>query len=387
MIPQFTSAFASGINPDVPDFYAPLADGGEGAVDTTLTFGSGSATFTRATEAATRLSTGLWKLDVASGTARSHYHEYTAGVMTYGGYLGEAAATQLALLPRDMTNVAWVAGATMTVAQDGTGLDGAANSCSRLTAGAVEATNIVLQTLVVAAASRTYSAWIKRVTGTGTVAITQDGSAYTDVTSQLNTTSFVQVQLNATQENPVFGIRMTTSTDVILVDCNQFENGASGTTPIPAAGSRGADAFSYDAANVAAANGTCYADCSLSVKSSASNAITFVDGGSAATGILLGIVSSGAVTDATMDDGPNVLTKSSLTSLLTGVRKRASAWGATTQSITGDGAAVASGSFDGAMTATGVRICTPSTTTGTCAKEVKIWTAKATSPQLVTITT
>lgn len=238
----------------------PFDDSGSGAVNTDG-FLAGSPTFTRATEAACRLSTGLWKLDVASGVARSHYHEFAAGVYTYGGYLAEPAATQLALLPRDMTNAAWTKGATITVAQTGTGIDGVSNSCTRVTAGAVEATNTVLQTLTAAASSRTYSAFIKRVTGTGTVAITQDGVSYTDVTSQLNTTSFVQVQLNASQLNASFGVRVSTNGDVILVDCNQFEAGALATTPIPAAGTRNADVLKYTTQPDFGAVGTLYAEC------------------------------------------------------------------------------------------------------------------------------
>ena len=357
----------------------PFSDSGSGAVDTSG-FVSGVATFTRATAAACRLSTGLWKLDVATGVARSHYHEFTPGTMTYGGYLAEPAATQLALLPRDMTNAAWTKGATITVAQDGTGIDGVANSCTRVTAGAVEATNTVLQTLTAAASSRTYSAWIKRVTGTGTVAITQDGVAYTDITSQLNTTSFVQVQLNASQLNASFGIRLTTSTDVILVDCNQFEAGAVATTPIPAAGTRNADVLTYTVAgNADTAVGTAYAEVATIFSTAPVAAATFV-------GRLSLVAAAAALTTITVFDGTTAVTKTGLTSLATGIRKRASSWGTGLVS-TGDGAAVAAGSFDGAIFS-GATIDVGSTAgtsqaSGTI-KNLRIWTTQRNDIQAMT---
>lgn len=372
-------------NPSVPDFYAPMTDGGAGTAVLTPTIGTGTPTFTRATAAACRLSTGLWKLDIASGVPRAHYHEFTSGSPVYGGYLCEAAATQLALDPRDMTQASWVKGATMTVAQTGTGITGAANSCSRLTAGAVAGTNTVMQTLTAAASSRTYSCFIKRVTGTGTVTISQ-GATTLDVTALINTSNFVQVSLNASVLNVAFGITMNTNTDVILVDCNQFEAGAVATTPIPAAGTRNADVLTYTSADMQTGSGTCYADCSM--LSSGTGARAFVDGGSATTGLLLGLSSGDVATEISMDDNALAdVTKSGLTSMLTGVRKRASAWGGTTMSITGDGAAVASGTFDGTMLANSIRIIVNPTTFMACVKEVKLWKTKATAAQLQTLTT
>lgn len=374
-----------------PSLHANFADLGSGAVDTALTRGIGSATFTRATAAAARLSTGLWKLDVASGVARSHYWEFSPGVYTYGGYLAEGARTQLALDPRDMTTVNWTAGATLTVARDQAGIDGAANTATRLTGGAVEATNTILQTLTAAASSRTYSAFIKRITGTGAVSLTQDGgSTWTDISTLLNTTSFVQVQLNASQLNAVFGIRVSTNTDVVDVDCNQFEAGAFASTPIPAAGTRNADILTYTfAGNAASGAGWSYGELSTfwATSDAAMLAIAFAAG--AGTSPLMISLTGQASTIIRINDGSVNVEKSGLTSMLTGIRKRASAWGGSGLSITGDGAAVATGVFDGAMGSTGLGIGT-----GTAGgaqwfgtlKNVRIGTKKPTDAQLVAIT-
>jgi hypothetical protein len=188
---------------------------------------------------------------------------------TLVGYLAEAAGTQLVTPTasiRDMTNAAWVKGATMTAALTGTGIDGVANSCSRLTGGAVAATNTAFQTLVAAATSRTYSCYIKRVTGTGVINITQNGgTGYTDITSQINSSTFTKVSLNASILNAAFGIQIVTSGDVILVDFNQFEAGTFATSPMASAGAaRNADVLTYPSAgNISGTVGSVYCEAAL----------------------------------------------------------------------------------------------------------------------------
>ena len=247
-----------------PSFLLTFDDLGAGVVDTTADRGGVAATFTRATAAWTKLSSGLWGA-VATGIPRYTYLGANTAVGAGGGYFAEGARTTL-VTPlasiRDMTDAAWVKGATMTAAKTGIGIDGVTNSCSRLTGGAVSATNTVLQTLVAAGSSRTYSVWLRRVTGTGTINITQDGGVgWTDVTSQLNSASFTRVELNASQANAAFGIQIVTSGDVILADFNQFEAGASASSPIDvAAVTRNADVLSYPTAPwMNAAAGTFFA--------------------------------------------------------------------------------------------------------------------------------
>ncbi len=227
-------------------FVLPLTDLGSGAVRVTKAVGTGSVTFTRATQAAARLSSGLWNLAVASGTARSHYDPN--GV--YLGYLAEAAATQILTFPRDMTNAAWVK-VGMTTAQTSTGIDGAANSCTRLTA--TVGGDTALETSTAAAINHTYSAYVKRVTGVGTITL-KCAAATLDITALINTSTFTLVQMTDATLNAAVGFAITTIGDAIDVDCNQLETGLFASSPIPAAGTRNADVMTFPLAGNGNAN-------------------------------------------------------------------------------------------------------------------------------------
>jgi hypothetical protein len=168
-------------------------------------------------------------------------------------YKPEAAATQIIAATadiRDMTGVNWVLGATMTRARTSVGADGAANSANRLTGGAVAATNTILYTVTAAASSRTYSALVKRVTGTGPVRIIQTGTE-TDISSQLNTAGYALVQLNASVLNVAIGFKIDTNGDAIDVDMNQFEAGTFATSRILTGGGvRNADVLTYTGGDI-----------------------------------------------------------------------------------------------------------------------------------------
>lgn len=325
------------IQNDTAGFVALFKDLGAGQVDTSLWRGVGPATFTRATAAACRLGSGLWKLDVAAGVPRSHY----LPDLSYGGYLCEGAATQLitpAAAVRDMTNAAWVK-TSMTAAKTSVGIDGVANACTRLTATGANGT--ALFTLTAAASSRTYSFYVKRITGVGNIQITQDnGSTWTTVAV---TAAFTLVQLNASVLNAVFGIRIVTSGDAIDVDCNQFEAGAFATTPIPAAGTRNADTLTYPlAGNESTAIGTAYAEISTLRPGGSTGFYSLVD--------RIFIPNASDDTVLQINDGTNAATKTGLTTSSNAVRKRAASWGPAGLAATGDGlAVVASGSFTGSL--------------------------------------
>lgn len=249
-------------------FQAKFADLGAGAVDTTTIFsvGSGTPTFTRATAAASKLSTGLWKLDVASGTARSSYIGLDTTVGAYGGYLVEGARTNSCLQSRDITNASWTK-TTLTTAKTSTGIDGVGSSCTRCTASA--GNGQATQAIVLASAAKTFSVWIKRVTGTGIVQISLDNFATnTDVTALINSVTFTLVQMTQTLANPTVGIRLVTSTDAIDVDVAQLEDSASfASTPIPttvAAVTRNADNLNYPVTgNISNTAGTAYAEANI----------------------------------------------------------------------------------------------------------------------------
>ncbi len=142
------------------------------------------------------------------------------------GWLLEGAATNLALYARDLTQVNWVVSALSSVALDQTGIDGSANTASSFTAGAANAT--VLQTPGLSSVSRTYSVYLKRITGTGTISITPDGTTFTTV---VLTSSWQRFSVTATVI-PIIGIKIATSGDKIAVDYNQLETGAFASSPI-----------------------------------------------------------------------------------------------------------------------------------------------------------
>jgi hypothetical protein len=150
-----------------------------------------------------------------------------------------------------LTNAAW-AKTNVTAAKTATGIDNAPNSASTLTAGAADAT--ILQTLSLAAAARSFSAYVKRRTGSGNIYITRDGgTSWTDVTSQINSSTWTRVKIeNTSVLNPSCGFKIATSGDAIDVDVCQDEAGAYITSPIvttSATVTRNADALSYPVAS------------------------------------------------------------------------------------------------------------------------------------------
>lgn len=130
--------------------------------------------------------------------------------------------TNLALWNRDLTNAAWTK-TNGTPLKDQTGIDAVSNSASSFTATAGNAT--CLQSITSASAARVTSFFLKRLTGTGTVNITQDnGTTWTAVTL---TSAWQRFQVTATAANPVIGIRVVTSGDAVALDFAQHETPAS----------------------------------------------------------------------------------------------------------------------------------------------------------------
>lgn len=168
--------------------------------------------------------------------------EYNASGTALGVRV-EEARTNRVLWNRDLTNAAWTK-TNITAAKDQTGIDGAANSASSITATAGNGT--VLQSITSASAARITSAFVKRITGTGNINLTQDnGTTWTTVTV---TSSWTRVEVpSATVTNPIVGFRVVTSGDAIAVDFVQEESGAFTTSPIAtttATVSRAADQIS-----------------------------------------------------------------------------------------------------------------------------------------------
>lgn len=231
-----------------PVVWIPFNDLGAGVVDTASVGGVVTPSFTRATTAWTRLSTGLW-VSIASGSPRSYYDAN----LVYKGFLCERNTTNRCLHSRDLTQAVWVSGGGgITPLKNAVGIDGAANSCSTITAAGADGT--LLQGITNASVVRTFSCYMKRSVGTGTISITLDGGAtWTDITSQLSTTAFALVQIHQTLANPSVGFKITTSGDAVIVDMCQEETTGAGTkgiatTPYPAgaaAVTRNSDQLSY----------------------------------------------------------------------------------------------------------------------------------------------
>ena len=260
------------------------------------------------------------------------------------GFRREAAATNNLLHSRDLGNAAWSTKTNITAAKTATGLDGIANTATTLTATAADA--IILQPITLASADRCASAYVKRRTGTGTISFTQDGgSTWTDITAQINSSTWSRVQITSTLANPSVGFKISTSGDAIDVDCVQNEAGAVATSPIvttTSTVSRNGDSLTYQtASNLDFAVGTAY--CEALLYGSSLTRIPIRVGGDGWSYIH----SSDANTIWKTYDGTSVVTKTGLSDISTAKRKRVVSWG-TGLKVTGDGLSPASGSFDGA---------------------------------------
>lgn len=222
-----------------------------------------------------------------------------------------------------------------------TGIDGAANSATTLTAAAADAT--ILQTLTLASAARSSSAYVKRRTGTGNIYFTRDGGTnWTDITASLGA-SWTRVKIeNTSVLNPSIGFKIATSGDAIDVDCVQDEAGAKITSPIittTAAVTRNADAHTDPtASNWSDTAGWALATVYSPDWSSVAGGII----GSATNGLLPLTTNTGAKAY----DGTN--TVNGPAGAPSGTVKAAMTWGGGALQVAANGTAGTAGSYDGA---------------------------------------
>jgi len=110
----------------------------------------------------------------------------------------------------------------------------------------------------------------------------------------------------------------------------------------------------------------------------------------AVSGGLLRLTQNQLTTDIGSYDGTSAVLKSGLTSMLNTARKRALSWSGSARAITGDGAAVAAGPFDGSFGNLTDNIIAIMLTTapwyGTV-RNVKIYPTALSDAQLIAITT
>jgi hypothetical protein len=128
------------------------------------------------------------------------------------------ALTPRNLWGRDWTNAVWTH-TNVTAAKTATGLDGAANAATLLTATAANATSLQAITDAVSR-NRGLALYIKRVTGSGAISITADGGAtWVDITEWLRSDRYARVNTYVVgTTNPSVGVKIATSGDQIQVD-------------------------------------------------------------------------------------------------------------------------------------------------------------------------
>jgi hypothetical protein len=146
---------------------------------------------------------------------------------TSNGILIEEARTNRLLWNRDATQTQWVK-TNITAAKDQTGIDGVANAASSLTA--TDDNGTCIQTITLGAGNRTGSVYLKRLTGTGLIQVTLDGSTYSTV--ELSDTEWYRIVLSGSVTNPTVGIKIAVDGDAVAMDYGQVEDGLFATSPI-----------------------------------------------------------------------------------------------------------------------------------------------------------
>lgn len=205
-----------------------------------LTVTGGAGTFTNGeTVTATGGGTGTYVSTESTATLFG----IANGSGTFTGTLtgGSSLATKTISSAATM----WVQ-SNMTVAHAQTGVDGVASAASSITASAGNAT--VLYTSTIGSSTRMQSAFVKRITGTGTINMTMDnGSTYTPLSSancfnpgddsagSINSSTWVRCQIpTQTLANPTVGFQIVTNADAFAIDMVQNESTTFWTSPVPA---------------------------------------------------------------------------------------------------------------------------------------------------------
>lgn len=256
--------------------------------------GAGEATYFGADGLLKIATAGEWRIDHMPGTGARR------------GLLLEPGRTNAALRAQDFTQAAWVK-TNITAARDVIDLRGLANTASRLTATANNAT--VLQSITAASATRVTSFYLRRITGTGTVEITQNGG--TNWTAVTLTGDWQRFSIPfATITNPQIGIRIGTSGDVIAVDAAQCEIGTFPTSPILTEGTaltRQADTGSVaiSATDRAALFTDCFYEANRGEGGATETSLFQIDSGSSASHIRNRLISAPNITDGIIR-GPGV---------------------------------------------------------------------------------
>ena len=228
--------------------FAPASGAGLGApcACAAVTGAKGEAvTFARASAAECYSNNGQTLTQCGAGLPR--ISSGTAASTWAGLWVEPTAAINLITQGRDLSQAVWTK-TSMTCALIATGMRGDANAASTCTATGANAT--VCQTVAAAAATRTSSWHVKRVTGTGAVTLARDAATYSaDISASLSSTLWRRtvpadtpgcaggnciVVSGATSSvlNPQVCLKLATSGDAVAIDFVQDEAGGVASTPI-----------------------------------------------------------------------------------------------------------------------------------------------------------
>lgn len=375
-------------------FMATFADAGAGAVRTNLLFGTGSATFARATTATTIGPTGL-VVAVGTGVARSYYDPTS---LAYLGYLAEGARTNLCLQSEDFATT-WTKTDTTITANTIASPDG--NITADLATEGVAGTAAILQDInATANVNYTVSRWFKRgntdwvelVIGNGAnvaiawfnLATGAKGAAFVTGGTAAGVSSSMTAYPNgwykcvftASVGSAATAIRITTtsaSADGSQVRVNnatryewgcQFEDNVSfpssyiPTTTI--AVTRNADVLTYPVAgNIIDAAGTGYAEFTARANDTGNSRLIGFD-------VLANtVLNFSSVTTTQIFDSTNNISSTPDATMLNGaVHKAASSWGANLK-ITLSGVAPLSVAYDGTLIGANISIGSNGAVAGT----------------------
>jgi hypothetical protein len=238
---------------------------------------------------ATRVNSSGLIASVASGVPRIDWLGQSCP-----GLLVEASGQNQALWSRDLSVSGTWAASGITAVRNAVGADGTASGATTLTATAASAT--ITQNILHVLQSRIFSAYMRRVSGSGQIQLTTNGG----INWQTVTLTSAFAPFNSGAQTVVsgqVGIRMIASGDVIEVDFTQAEVGPIATSPIPttvAAVSRAADVISASGALVSGligqTEGTIYAEVDVR-QLVGSVAKTFIDIGATNNRIFIGFTS------------------------------------------------------------------------------------------------
>jgi hypothetical protein len=211
---------------------------------------SGEARF----QGARRISSGNWSATYADGSAIP-----AANLL---GYLSEGSVTNLCLQSQTFDSATWAKSNATVTADSAVAPDGTTTADTIAATGAL---GLVSQTITVAGVPNSFSVYLKRLAGSGTVALVFDGTV-TDVTAQINSTTWSRVAALGTPGAgaKVFSIRVSTSGDSVYAWGAQLEQYPNVTSYIPTTSAsevRNTDVLSYAlSSNLDSVTGTVYAE-------------------------------------------------------------------------------------------------------------------------------